>query len=235
MPSKVCPDIKEKILKLHKEGYLTNEIAKITNLNCETVRRYLKRNDLVSNYWKRRKLKVNNGLGRCSVCGKWKDLNKFALRYRVRKSKKYNYQSRICSTCTNERNVEAKNATIRHYLSTLISGRKYFAKQKGISFNLTADDLFYIYNEQSGLCFYSGEKLEWKLGHGKNGPCAVSIDRVDVNYCYLPNNVVLCTKRMNTIKLDLTIDEMRIYTPHFYDKIINCNWLYPIRNNYYII
>lgn len=50
----------------------------------------------------------------------------------------------------------------------------------------------------------------------------ISIDKVIPEKGYISGNVVLCTNRFNTIKNNLSLEELNKYIPAFYDKIMNC-------------
>ena len=56
------------------------------------------------------------------------------------------------------------------------------------------------------------------LGNGRN-PNGLSIDRIDNSLGYSNENVVLCTSRFNTIKSNMTLEEIKKWMPPMYDRI----------------
>lgn len=53
----------------------------------------------------------------------------------------------------------------------------------------------------------------------------ISLDKVIPERGYVAGNVVLCSNRFNTVKNDLSLEELSLYIPSFYNKLINCTWL----------
>lgn len=87
-----------------------------------------------------------------------------------------------------------------------------------ITFDLTKDFLINLYDFQKGKCFYTDETLHLMNGKGRL-PTGLSIDRVDNEKGYHADNVVLCTSRFNTIKSNMTLEEIRKWMPAIYEKI----------------
>ena len=75
------------------------------------------------------------------------------------------------------------------------------------------------FNKQHGLCFYTDIKL--KMGIGKNGKekDAFSIDKIIPEKGYTVGNIVLCTRRTNTVKSDLTLEEIKLWMPEWYMRL----------------
>lgn len=61
--------------------------------------------------------------------------------------------------------------------------------------------------------------MEIQLGRGKSHSAA-SVDRVDNSIGYLVGNVVLCTTKVNLIKRDVTLDEMKDWMPGWYQRVL---------------
>lgn len=76
-------------------------------------------------------------------------------------------------------------------------------------------DLIDIYNNQDGLCFYSGVKIEMPYGiineYGVNAgdmnPNVLSFDRFDSNLPYSKENIRICTYQVNIAKNSYTADQ----------------------------
>ena len=62
-----------------------------------------------------------------------------------------------------------------------------------------------LYEEQKGLCKYSGRKMTFKI-HCTNH---ISIDRIDNNKWYEKGNIALCCTFVNKMKNDITLDEFK--------------------------
>ena len=57
---------------------------------------------------------------------------------------------------------------------------KWFDDQKGFGFieQESGDDLFVHHSEVSGESLNEGQKVEFEVGQGQKGPCAVSVRAV---------------------------------------------------------
>lgn len=86
--------------------------------------------------------------------------------------------------------------------------RWYFTRQMSTyrartpeSCDIDPDFLVLLYHKQNGLCYYTGQPLEWD-SYGKRVPTknSLSVDRLDPEKGYNKSNVVLCTYAVNTTK-----------------------------------
>jgi len=77
------------------------------------------------------------------------------------------------------------------------------AAQRGREFHLTFQDMQSLWEKQQGLCYYSAVKMTTTV----SDPNKVSIDRLDSTQEYTPDNVVLCTSRINLMKRNMTLEE----------------------------
>lgn len=69
---------------------------------------------------------------------------------------------------------------------------------KGVKkIDIRPDDLIEIYNNQKGLCYWSGHPLESRYNKISWHPEAISTDRIDNSVGYRPDNVVLCQRIWN--------------------------------------
>lgn len=92
------------------------------------------------------------------------------------------------------------------------------AREAGIDFDLTGEFLEGLWNAQNGLCFYTDYPMVSKLGVGISGN-TLSVDKIVPSLGYVQTNVVLCTQRANTIKNNLTLEEMKLWMPAWYARI----------------
>lgn len=61
--------------------------------------------------------------------------------------------------------------------------------------------------------------MTWGVFKG-NKIDSVSFDRINPSLGYIKSNTILCCNRINSIKNNLTIDELQEYMPLFYNKIL---------------
>jgi len=91
---------------------------------------------------------------------------------------------------------------------------RYRARKDGVYFNITAKDLRSLY-PKDGLCpvfkkpFVFGELSEWNL----------SVDRIIPELGYQVDNIILVSKRANTMKSNATVKEI-IKLGKFYTKLM---------------
>jgi len=106
-------------------------------------------------------------------------------------------------------------------LKSFLSKLKSRSKKKNIEFDLDLEYFINMLTNQKYKCFYTDAKLVTKINNIKDRSNSVSVDRVVFNKGYIKGNVVLCTARINAIKLDMTLEEMRKWTPEWYEKLVN--------------
>ena len=81
-----------------------------------------------------------------------------------------------------------------------------------------------IYDKQNGKCFYTDEELGMQMSHGELGNC-ISLDRIIPGKGYIHGNVVLCTKRFNTIKNSITLEEMKEWMAPIYERLVDAGYV----------
>lgn len=74
------------------------------------------------------------------------------------------------------------------------------ANKANLAFELDAQMLESLFEQQKGLCFYSGLEMT----RSRDGKFSVSVDRKDNSLGYIPSNVVLCCWFINSMKSDLS-------------------------------
>jgi hypothetical protein len=99
-----------------------------------------------------------------------------------------------------------------------IIGRR--AVKAGIPFDLTLDFIEELWQNQDGKCFYSDIPMTWGSGEGLKHD-RISVDKVVVPVGYVQGNVVLCIRRTNFIKHNMTLEEMSKWTPDWYQRLKN--------------
>ena len=200
------------IQQLYSEGKSPNYIAKELGLSRETIVKRMestlgvvtKRNGpRLSADW------VNDSEIRCSVCQIVKPHSEYL---KIRKDSQYLYS--FCKGCV------ADKERVR-YLSQGVSWTKKIydlkvsARRRNLDFNLSPDFLSYVFETQKGLCAYTGVKLDHTKGRGLVDNC-VSVDRFDPSIGYVVGNILICSKRANSIKQDQTPQEFEDWMPQWY-------------------
>ena len=110
-----------------------------------------------------------------------------------------------CKKCAAARGREAYRRDPIPIVVRAIASR---SKKNGIFCDLTLNDVQDIYNEQEGRCFYTG------LEFGDIGTnYAISVDRIVPDRGYTRDNIVLCHRWVNVMKLDHPVGE-------FFSKIL---------------
>lgn len=79
-----------------------------------------------------------------------------------------------------------------------------------LEFTITEQDVNQLWEQQEGLCYYSGLPME-RTNRGAGCPAtqAVSIDRIDSSLGYIAGNIVLCCSSVNIMKNNLSIDQFK--------------------------
>jgi predicted nucleic acid-binding Zn ribbon protein len=83
---------------------------------------------------------------------------------------------------------------------------KSLLNKKHRSDTLTIEYLKSLWDNQQGLCALTGERMTHQLGEGRIWT-NISLDRIDPKGKYVEGNVQLVTRKANTMRMDLTLDE----------------------------
>lgn len=141
---------------------------------------------------------------KCSRCGEVKPLERFGV---IRRKGKPERRCLHCLDCRQKMRSVKLSRDINYYLRDKFNKIKARAKKDKTPFNITLDYFVNLYN---GECFYFGTPLE-------RGD--ISVDRLLPNEGYIVGNIVFCSVKANTIKSNLTLSELEIWIPRFYQKI----------------
>ena len=93
------------------------------------------------------------------------------------------------------------------------------AKRLGNTVSITPEDAENLWSLQKGLCFYTDIPLVVQSGQG-SCPESLSFDKIVPPLGYVSGNVVLCTRKANAVKQDLTLEEMQTWLPGWYNRVI---------------
>lgn len=86
-----------------------------------------------------------------------------------------------------------------------VSDISYRARAKKLDFDLDYQFLIDLYNNQEGLCYYSGYPLKIQGGKSFN---TMSVDKIDPTKGYTKDNVVLCLNCINMMKSDHSLKDL---------------------------
>lgn len=167
-----------------------------------------------SRLYKRRERYDDQGNKQCCECQQWKPISSFHL---MNNGATTSIRCKPCGFKTlrawghaNKDKVllaqRRRRNDLHKKLKVLLVAARSRAKANGIPFDLTADHVFNLWETQKGLCFYTDEPMTNINGRGKSDT-NVSLDRMNPILGYTQGNVVLCQRKINTIKQDLTADE----------------------------
>lgn len=122
--------------------------------------------------------------GRCNSCGCARQENKNWGQKPIARNSKYFFQSWL--------NIWQRKSV----------------KRRDLEFSLTLTDLDNLYDNQGGVCYYTGQPLILATGSKFcYAESNISIDRIDNAKGYTVDNVVLCCKMVNVCRNVLTQSE----------------------------
>lgn len=200
------------ILRLHDGGYTAENIAKALNIPKSTITNKFREIGLTPN-GKKYPLEIINNFATCHYCLREQPLELFRF------FKSSNSYSSCCRSCQYLKKHHKQSTDILSYLRCLVTGSKSRAKDRKVLHEIDAEYLLNVYKIQNGVCFYTHHDLPFARGKGHN-PSSLSIDRIIPEKGYIAGNVVLCQKRINIIKNDFSIEEMKLWMPSWYDQIM---------------
>jgi hypothetical protein len=205
-----------KMLLLHEDGLSDREIAKSLGIHHSSVAHHRRLYELEPNGQGPRKFQwVNAKSGRCTKCSRIKNIDRFKV---VRKNPNP-YRLSYCSVCLARQVMNKVNSNVEIYLRRAWKKIQSNSRRKHETFNLSWSHFKKLYFDQKGLCFYTDLPMVCKLGRGLRGD-AFSVDRVEAVKGYTRGNTVFCRARINSCKNNLTLAEMKKYTPDWYKRIL---------------
>jgi hypothetical protein len=137
----------------------------------------------------------------CSACINWAPLGAYNT-----SSKAWDGLAGLCQSCASKSNKDRyQRYSKADSLAALFKPYKTNAASRGLTFDLSLDDLKAMWVTQGGRCWYTGIEMTTTVGD----PNKVSIDRLDSTQGYTRANVVLCTKRINLMKREMSVAEFK--------------------------
>lgn len=205
------------LLNLYKEGLNNHEIARSMKRTQASIGYHLHKLNLKTNGSIPQKIKILGNFAICSKCKRKKLLKEF---YFIRRGEKYPSRLSYCKECKKQQVYNRENLTIDIFLNRRFVSLKARAKRQGILFEINKQYYKDIYYQQKGKCFYTGIKMKMQnRGESFNDSYSMSLDRKDNSKGYIKGNVVMCLRKVNFIKSDLTLNELKLWIPKWYKKI----------------
>ncbi len=203
-----------RITTLHAEGFTSRHIADRLGVALHIVQHRLRVMKLNPNSYHHKIVVKDDGSVDCSKCGRNLLLKDLPIQVR----KKYSYRLSYCQDCRSGQTKVVLAKNFDSWMAQKFSNVKSHAKSKGVLFTITKEEIYRLFDRQAGKCFYTGVEMVLCVQRGWY-PTALSWDRVRSEDGYVSGNVVLCTARVNAIKRDMTLEEMREWTPSWYARI----------------
>lgn len=214
---KSSQEISEIVLGLHKKGLSDRRISEDSGIIRETVAVHRRRLGLKPNGNGPRKLdRVSETEARCSKCVEVKPLTEFTVN---RRGKAYSYHLSYCFKCRKIQAIAAVNRSKSRYLNYLVVRLRQKCKARKIFCDITLQDVEEMWGMQKGLCLYTDLPLVYEVGNGYDRQ-RCSLDRIVPERGYTASNIVLCTQKANTVKNDLSLEEMRLWTPGWHERLV---------------
>lgn len=210
---RISNDKIKEILLLNDNNIPNIEISKLTKVSYNAVRAILDKNSRKSVLISHTINMVSDDEAQCTKCGEISSIKHFSVT-----GKNPLWRTSICNKCCQNRRYNQLNSTIEKYLSYRFARMNRTSIVRGINVSISKEDFMNQFHIQNGKCFYTGVDLICKVGREKERG-VLSIDRVDTTKGYVKGNVVFCTYRINSVKNDLTLEEIKEWMPGFFQKI----------------
>lgn len=111
-----------------------------------------------------------------------------------------------CKECCNKGNKKSRikqNSTIEGRAKIFLQNAKKSATKRNQEFSLNIKDIVDCWDNQLGICAYSGRKMTLEAGKLNT----VSIERINSDVGYLVDNTILVCQAINRMKSDFTFEE----------------------------
>lgn len=144
-----------------------------------------------------------------------------------RKEGQRNHWVPACNGCSRSRNSSVLSTRRKdpvRFITSRVASYRTRAKSEGRPFNIDAEYLIKLWNEQAGKCFYTQQPIDFEFTvelRGSIHPFQPSLDKKDPALGYTKGNVVWCAYVVNRMKNDLDYD----------DFIAACSFVLDVHNS----
>lgn len=153
---------------------------------------------------------VVDGKQQCSMCLEWKEVETNFGRSKVSAN---GYETR-CKPCNTARGQRQRMASIESAMQHLWYCHKKLGSRRSARRAMLADCscvtpemLVEMWNRQDGRCAVTGVPMTYLMAQGEVYT-NVSIDRIDSEFGYIPDNIRLVCKAVNLMKHRMTDKEL---------------------------
>jgi hypothetical protein len=115
----------------------------------------------------------------------------------------YHSWCKNCCTIGNKKSRDKLNSTIQGRATVFLRNARNSAKKRNQEFSLKISDIVDFWNEQAGICAYSGREMTLTSGQLNT----VSIERIDSTIGYTKGNTILVCQAINRMKSDFTFED----------------------------
>jgi hypothetical protein len=138
------------------------------------------------------------------TCFKCKTIKPFTLFFKHNQtSDGYHSWCKECCNVGNNISRAKQNSTIEGRARIFLQNAKKGAVKRQQIFALSISDVIDCWNAQSNICAYSGRLMTLEAGKLNT----VSIERIDSNIGYTPENTILVCQAINRMKSDFEFDD----------------------------
>lgn len=133
----------------------------------------------------------------CPECG---DMQSYS---RISYAKESQRLNKTCKKCSNRKTDNCHRGYFKEIPITWFNKIKNSAELRNISFNISIEEVFDLYNKQDKRCSLSGIEIIWANFGQKH---TASLDRIDSKLGYEYNNVQIVHKDINFMKQSYSQD-----------------------------
>lgn len=209
------------LISLYSTGVSESSIAKKMGHPQQTISNRLRVLGLPSLRAKLSPMIERDGLWLCERCNTYKSKLDFIYR------KDGLIRFRFCKKCKYKASKDSIHRTYTSYIRNLMRHTKHRMSKSDIPYDLDAQYCIDLWDRQQGRCFYTDTMLNINnTDKSRYNHHSASLDRIIPNLGYSKGNVVWCQQRINVMKNDATLEEMKQWMPEWYRRIIENKHIY---------
>lgn len=210
-------DLTQKVADLQAAEMTDRQIAKALGVHHATVASHRRVRGLKPNGVARRYLdQVDEFHARCTRCKEVRPLTHWPTAQDGRKNP---YRLSYCLACRRKQMTVAVNRTPEINLRARWHRLRARCRKHDIVCTISWEEFLAQWRHQKGLCFYTDIPMTIAFGCGAAGN-ACSVDKIMPDIGYVSGNVVFAANRINSMKHDVTLDEMKLWMPLWYSRVV---------------